>query len=215
MYFGTFTLTTVGYGDLVPSSRASRLFTMGFALLGVCVIAVCLKQIMDGAARARASVVLAAKRRVIAAGARRQEQSMREDSATAMTLFDAAKARGQTKGQAKGVRAQLERLSSLVTFKSGSFDEGAGRPDRPAWGPTVPPTCGESDRSASSEKGGTNRPKGVAGRLLGLFPVLAVGLKLTAYLALMGALFAHIEEISLVDGVRACHKRQACHSPVG
>jgi voltage-gated potassium channel len=34
-YFTVCTLTTIGYGDLVPTSDASRLFTAFFALAGV------------------------------------------------------------------------------------------------------------------------------------------------------------------------------------
>lgn len=35
LYFSVVTLTTVGYGDLHPTSDASRLFTVGYILLGV------------------------------------------------------------------------------------------------------------------------------------------------------------------------------------
>ena len=34
-YFSTITITTVGYGDLVPTSDASRLFTAIYVLIGV------------------------------------------------------------------------------------------------------------------------------------------------------------------------------------
>ena len=34
-YFSVMTLTTVGYGDLVPSSDASKLFTTGYVLSGL------------------------------------------------------------------------------------------------------------------------------------------------------------------------------------
>jgi len=34
-YFSTMTLTTVGYGDLVPSSLPSKLFTSFYAIFGI------------------------------------------------------------------------------------------------------------------------------------------------------------------------------------
>lgn len=34
-YFSTMTLTTIGYGDLVPSTTASKLFTSFYAIIGV------------------------------------------------------------------------------------------------------------------------------------------------------------------------------------
>jgi hypothetical protein len=40
LYFLTVTMTTVGYGDLTPTSRASRCFTTLWVLYGVCVVAV-------------------------------------------------------------------------------------------------------------------------------------------------------------------------------
>ena len=38
-YFSVVTLTTVGYGDLVPSTPAGKCFGMGFAICGVVVVA--------------------------------------------------------------------------------------------------------------------------------------------------------------------------------
>lgn len=35
LYFSTTTLTTVGYGDLFPTSNASKLFTVFYILIGV------------------------------------------------------------------------------------------------------------------------------------------------------------------------------------
>jgi len=35
LYFTTATLTTVGYGDLYPTNDATKLFTVGFILVGV------------------------------------------------------------------------------------------------------------------------------------------------------------------------------------
>lgn len=38
LYFSVITLTTVGYGDLAPSTGISRAFTIGYVLLGIGVI---------------------------------------------------------------------------------------------------------------------------------------------------------------------------------
>jgi len=38
-YFCTITLTTVGYGDIVPTTDAEKLFVMGYVLVGIGVIA--------------------------------------------------------------------------------------------------------------------------------------------------------------------------------
>lgn len=38
LYFSVITLTTVGYGDLVPGTAVGRAFTMGYVLLGIGVI---------------------------------------------------------------------------------------------------------------------------------------------------------------------------------
>jgi len=38
MYFAVVTLTTTGYGDLSPSTNASKLFTCAFAFCGIAVI---------------------------------------------------------------------------------------------------------------------------------------------------------------------------------
>jgi hypothetical protein len=40
LYFLTATMTTVGYGDIIPTNRTSRYFTIFWALFGVCVVAV-------------------------------------------------------------------------------------------------------------------------------------------------------------------------------
>jgi hypothetical protein len=37
-YFATVSLTTVGYGDLHPTSDASRLFTAGYLLVGISIV---------------------------------------------------------------------------------------------------------------------------------------------------------------------------------
>lgn len=39
LYFSVATLTTVGYGDLVPTTDVSKLFTMGFLITGMGVLA--------------------------------------------------------------------------------------------------------------------------------------------------------------------------------
>lgn len=38
-YFSTITLTTVGYGDIVPHTDAEKLFTMGYVVVGIGILA--------------------------------------------------------------------------------------------------------------------------------------------------------------------------------
>ena len=42
LYFTSMTITTVGYGDLVPSTDASKLFTIGFSFAGISIALVIL-----------------------------------------------------------------------------------------------------------------------------------------------------------------------------
>ena len=44
-YFSTVTMTTVGYGDLLPTSAHGRAFTIGFVLLGVTVTGRCISNV--------------------------------------------------------------------------------------------------------------------------------------------------------------------------
>ncbi len=37
-YFSTITLTTIGYGDIVPHTAAGKLFTMFYAIVGIGII---------------------------------------------------------------------------------------------------------------------------------------------------------------------------------
>lgn len=38
-YFSTITLTTVGYGDIVPTNDTAKLFTIGYVIVGIGIIA--------------------------------------------------------------------------------------------------------------------------------------------------------------------------------
>ena len=38
LYFSTVAVTTVGFGDLAPSSDASKMFTVGYILFGIAII---------------------------------------------------------------------------------------------------------------------------------------------------------------------------------
>jgi voltage-gated potassium channel Kch len=44
-YFAVVTLTTIGFGDLVPSTEAGKGFTIVFALLGVSLVALSVGEI--------------------------------------------------------------------------------------------------------------------------------------------------------------------------
>src|SRR5690348_16333400 len=39
IYFSTVTLTTVGYGDITPHTNAGKLFTIGYILCGIGILA--------------------------------------------------------------------------------------------------------------------------------------------------------------------------------
>lgn len=52
LYFSVLTLATVGYGDVVPTTVVSKLFTVGYVLLGIGLFAGFLTEI---AARRRAA----------------------------------------------------------------------------------------------------------------------------------------------------------------
>lgn len=45
LYFTSMTITTVGYGDLVPTTDASKLFTIGFSFAGISIALVILVSI--------------------------------------------------------------------------------------------------------------------------------------------------------------------------
>ena len=51
LYFSVITLTTVGYGDLAPTTNISRAFTMGYVLLGLGVIVALATQIASQASK--------------------------------------------------------------------------------------------------------------------------------------------------------------------
>lgn len=55
LYFSVITLTTVGYGDLSPSTTASKLFTVIYVITGISLIAACLNEVMKRRARRAAS----------------------------------------------------------------------------------------------------------------------------------------------------------------
>lgn len=58
-------MTTVGFGDFIPTKRDSKSFTIFFAIAGVCVIAVGLQQITSFLERKREIFMAAAKKRII------------------------------------------------------------------------------------------------------------------------------------------------------
>lgn len=51
LYFSVITLTTVGYGDLAPTTALGRAFTMGYVLLGLGVIVALVSHIARHASR--------------------------------------------------------------------------------------------------------------------------------------------------------------------
>ena len=55
LYFSVITLTTVGYGDVAPTTGLGRAFTMGYVLVGLGVIVALVTQIAHHAAGSAAS----------------------------------------------------------------------------------------------------------------------------------------------------------------
>ena len=49
IYFSTITLATVGYGDIVPQTDIGKLFTAGYVLVGVGIIAAFVNVVVRGA----------------------------------------------------------------------------------------------------------------------------------------------------------------------
>ncbi len=53
LYFSTITLTTIGYGDIVPHTPTGKLFTIFYVLIGVGIIAAILNILVKNAAQRR------------------------------------------------------------------------------------------------------------------------------------------------------------------
>lgn len=53
LYFSTITLTTIGYGDIVPHTPLGKLFTIFYVLLGVGIIAAVLNILVKNAGERR------------------------------------------------------------------------------------------------------------------------------------------------------------------
>jgi voltage-gated potassium channel len=46
LYFCVITLTTIGYGDIVPHTTAGKLFTVGYVLIGITLLAAVLNYLI-------------------------------------------------------------------------------------------------------------------------------------------------------------------------
>ncbi len=55
LYFSVITLTSVGYGDLAPSTSGSKLFTVFYILTGLSLLGASLNEIMKRRGRTRAA----------------------------------------------------------------------------------------------------------------------------------------------------------------
>ena len=53
LYFSVITLTTVGYGDLAPTTTGTKIFTIVYVLLGLGILVALLSQVAGHAADAR------------------------------------------------------------------------------------------------------------------------------------------------------------------
>jgi len=52
-YFCTITLTTIGYGDIVPTTPAGKLFTIFYVIIGIGIIAAFANQLLKNAVAKR------------------------------------------------------------------------------------------------------------------------------------------------------------------
>ena len=77
VYFAITTCTTVGYGDLHPTTRMGKAFTIGFIFFGIGMVGVALSRIVDFAISHIAAAEAAAARRVLAEAQRARERVRR------------------------------------------------------------------------------------------------------------------------------------------
>jgi len=61
LYFSVITLTSVGYGDLAPSSAGSKLFTVFYIVIGISLLGAALNEVLKR--RGRRAVARRARRR--------------------------------------------------------------------------------------------------------------------------------------------------------
>mmetsp|Transcript_446 Transcript_446/g.976 ORF Transcript_446/g.976 Transcript_446/m.976 type:complete len:340 (+) Transcript_446:239-1258(+) len=64
-YFLMVTLTTVGYGDITPTTQASRLFTMFFVIFGISIVAVALVEVANFFMEKREELIKSTRTEVI------------------------------------------------------------------------------------------------------------------------------------------------------
>jgi voltage-gated potassium channel len=66
LYFSVLTLTTVGFGDLTPTSEGAQIFTIAYVLIGLGVFVALLTSVAEQFLRQRAERGAAARERLIA-----------------------------------------------------------------------------------------------------------------------------------------------------
>ena len=65
LYFAVTTFTSVGYGDLVPSTKGGKLFTVFFAIYGISILGIALGMVGSNLVEAEGHAVEAAEQRIV------------------------------------------------------------------------------------------------------------------------------------------------------
>ena len=113
VYFAVVTCTSIGYGDLVPSSDSSKGFTIGFAFAGVLGVMFAIQIIGEWMARWKAKLTAAAGRRMLRAT---QEAAGRNKSRRHERKDPTAKGYNKKRESLKAATASTVRVTSVMVL---------------------------------------------------------------------------------------------------
>ena len=230
LYFLTFTMTTVGYGDVRPTSQGSRVLTMFWALLGVSAIAAFLVEVAsavldarDAALRgARAALLQEANASPAEITAVANGEGIEGDDGAAAAAAAAGGARGAKQPAAAlaappkrpptgGGAANLPRKGPTSGPSSSSSSSAVRRPSadgKPPLPPPPPPSAKKPARRASFKPKPKPKPLPPPGwrrwarRLADTLPVLELFGYLAAYAIGVALVFVAVEQDwTVVDGI--------------